>query len=388
MSTSKPVCVSASVIQQLRAALRPASEHNTVSVTLEDVSRRTLQELWQALESSSLTKSGGQSVWRFVVQNNQTSNKNCENGTFSLDRLPPQPPPQITVVERTTTNNGAATSPCESGASSTHFQTSVSVRSEIVHFPIRTRVGHLVDSTNNNNNTDTNRAISTNTNRDNNTVSDLDLANVRVHLCFTTRNDELGPPTFMHTTQADSNVKSQTDTTTIQDAAIQSTAIQSTANQDAAIQSTAIHTPRTNTPQLVVRRQFAHTYTYTNKRGYEYVISVATCSDLDLEQAEPHETQRGSRSNTSNTSNTSIDGLESALHDTRQQTRQLSIRYRINPQEAQTQENDKNAPSTSKSKPKSKPKSLLYHSLHCMNLLVQCVRGELNMTLDTWDTEA
>lgn len=380
MSTSKPVCVSASVIQQLRAALRPASEHNTVSVTLEDVSRRTLQELWQALESSSLTKSGGQSAWRFVVQNNQTSNTNSENGTFGLDRLP-----QITVVERTTTNNGAATSPCESGASSTHFQTSVSVRSEIVHFPIRTRVGHIThNSTNdstvnnistnnntvNNNSTDTNRDNSTDTNQDKNTVSDLDLAKVRVHLCFTTRNDKLRPPTFMYTTQADSNVKSQTDATTIQD----------TANQDAAIQSTAIHTP-----QLVVRRQFAHTYTYTNKRGYEYVISVATCSDLDLEQAEPHKTRHGRQSNTSNTSNTSVDGLESALHDTRQQTRQLSIRYRINTQEAQTRENDKNAPSTSKST--SKSKSLLYHSLHCMNLLVQCVRGDLNMTLDTWDTE-
>jgi hypothetical protein len=190
-----------------------------------------------------------------------------------------------------------------------------------------------------------------------------------VHLCFTTRDDKLGPPTFIHTTQADSNLKSQTDATTIQDAAI----------QDAAIQNAAIHSTAIHTPQLVVRRQFAHTYTYTNKRGYEYVISVATCSDLDLEQAEPHYTQQGSRSNTS------IDGLESALHDTRQQTRQLSIRYKINPQEAQTRENDKNAPSTSKSKPKSK--SLLYHSLHCMNLLVQCVRGDLNMTLDTWDTE-
>ena len=182
-----------------------------------------------------------------------------------------------------------------------------------------------------------------------------------------------------------------------------------------------------NDALLVIRRQFAKTFTYTSPHGYEFVLSISTCDSLDVESPEQTVTdsvaddkgdpiQAGGEDNgvavdppiqaddddhkagagnknknhkagASNKNKNdrvhsanplSVCDLEAALLDSRKQMRELTVRF--HDQDLGKSLGQGQGVGSARLAPR---RSMLYHSLNCLHLLLQCLRNDLRAVLDS-----
>ena len=330
MSTHTSGRISKPLVERLRQVLTPAREHNVVVATLQHLSRQTARDLLDAFEASSLTKSTACDVWRFALDRGGSPKCTVEENGADAHREPAAqtkhllgrpkadhdddakdddakdddaPPPMVSgckvneslVVERTAS-----------------AQVCASVRSDVVHIEVRTRVTESAAPS---------------------VVSDLDGCHVMVQLSCST-------PVAMNAL---------------------------------------------GTECFVVRRQFARTHTYTNRRGYEYILSVGTCETHELDQRCIRDNDGVSSKHASRGTDAaapwSLDGMEAALLDTRKQERELSVRYCHKADVGTSTTTNAADAADAAEAADGRSGSMLHHSVNALNLLMQCLRQDMQATL-------
>ena len=470
MSTRKTDKIDDLLTERVRSELRAEREHNCVSATLRNITRRTLQELRDALEASSLVNSGNTSVWRFAVRRNTQCAKSeaaaaaaATSNPAVESNAPVHAAESADSADSATADSAASTcayadssastcaaadsaaSTCASAASKAHASTCASADSAASTCAAAASKAHASTGA---------AADSASTGAAADSASTGAAAASKAHASASAASKAHASATQHQTGGVVLLERSATGAVSawVREETVQipvrtrlSAGSEVVADLDGAqvrvllsrvsrvqpleLQESKSEGEQGNDALLVIRRQFARTFTYTSAHGYEFVLSISTCDSLDVDspektvtdtdsaaddakdaddkgdpiqagvkdkgdnvdppiQADDKDDHKAGASNKNKNGRVhsanplSVCDLEAALLDSRKQIRELTVRF--HDQDLGKSLGKGQCVGSARLAPRLAPRrSMLYHSLNCLHLLLQCLRNDLRAVLDS-----